>query len=68
MRKTGCIGFAQVYLNRCLDQSKSHDTVDIDVYTQLVALDKKLGTTASEQLYKCLTMTNKWEIIKVTEL
>ena len=43
-------GFASMYLLRCEVESKSDDEIDIRVYTKLVELDSRLGTTAAEQL------------------
>ena len=58
-------GFAQRYLRECDRQSKSDDQIDIQVYTTLVQLDSRLGTTASEQLATCLQFTTRSDIIKV---
>ena len=56
-----------MYLQRCMnDETMSSDEkIDRQVYTQLVELDSKLGTTASEQLLKCLLFTTRWDIITV---
>ena len=64
-KKNGFIGFAEVYLWRCNEESKSNDEIDIDVYKMLVELDTKLGVTTSEQLYKCLFHTSRLDIIEV---
>ena len=61
----GGVGFAEVYLWRCQKESKSNDQIDKDVYSKLVELDTRLGTTASEQLFKCLYRTTRSDIIKV---
>ena len=72
-------GYAAIYLNRCNEEFKftevnfdpfnkntiSNDEIDIEVYSKLVQLDKKLGKTASEQLFDCLFRTTRPEIIKV---
>ena len=65
LRKNGSTGFANLYLWRCDVESKSDDQMDIHVYSQLVKLDSRLGTTASEQLTKCLEFTTQSDIIKV---
>ena len=52
LRRDGWVGFAQVYLNQCYKESKSDDEIDEKIYNQLVELDTRLGTTASEQLFK----------------
>lgn len=65
LREDEYVGFANFYLAQYYDESNSKDEVDIDVFTQLVALDSKLGTTASEQLSECLRNTSRSDIIKV---
>ena len=65
LRKEGFIGFAQLYLRRCNKESMKDDGIDIQVYTKLVELDSKLGTTASEQLARCLQFTTRSDVIKV---
>ena len=62
LRKGNCVGFAHVYLAKC---DYSNDVIDKEVYTKLVELDTRLGTTASEQLYGCLYFTLNLDIIKV---
>ena len=65
MKKTDLVGFANEYLWRCKKESKSEDEIDIQVYTKLVQLDSRLGTTAAEQLYWCVMHTQRWDFIKV---
>jgi len=65
LKQQSWIGFAQVYLDRCGKKSQSDDNIDVQVYEKLVELDTRLGTTASEQLFACLTYTTRWDIIKV---
>ena len=65
IRKHKWVGFAQVYLDRCNTESKTENIADIQVYTQLVKLDTRLGTTTSEQLFACLFHTTRLDIIKV---
>ena len=64
-KKNGFIGYAHVYLWCCNEESKSNDEIDIDVYKMLVELDTKLGETASDQLFRCLTKTSRPDIIEV---
>ena len=59
------VGFAALFLNRCNKESKSDDEIDKEVYSKLVELDTRLGTTASEQLFWCLYYTLNLDIIKV---
>ena len=65
IRTNNWVGFAEFYLDRCSKDSKTENIVDIHVYTQLVKVDARLGTTSSEQLFKCLLRTNRSNIIKV---
>ena len=65
MRKDGWVGFAEVYLHRCNEESKSDDEIDKEVCSMLVELDTRLGTTASEKLHECLYYTLNLDIIKV---
>ena len=65
LRKKGLVGIAQFYLMRCIEESKTDDGIDIQVYTKLIELDSRLGTTASEQLNLCLQLTTRSDIIKV---
>ena len=64
-KKNGFIGYADVYLWRGDKESNSNDEIDIDVYKMLVELDTKLGVTASDQLFRCLTKTSRPDIIEV---
>ena len=59
------VGFAELYLERCVEESKPNDEIDKEVYAKLVELDTRLGTTASEQLFWCLKKTTDSDIIKV---
>ena len=65
LRKLGWAGFAHLYLMRFRKESKTDDEIDIQVYTKLVELDSRLGTTASEQLDWCIEYTTRSDIIKV---
>ena len=65
LRKKDYVGFAEVYLERCDKESKSDDEIDKEIYTKLVELDTKLGTTASEQLLQILSHTTRLDIIMV---
>ena len=58
-------GFAVIYLGRCDDESKTDDEIDIHIYTELLELDSRLGTTASEQLFHCVQFTQSLDLIKV---
>ena len=65
LREANYVGFAHVYLQQCTNESKSDDKIDKEFYNELVKLDTRLGTTASEQLFKCLCKTTRSDIIKV---
>ena len=62
-------GFAHRYLRRRIEQeSKSDDQIDIQVYTKLVQLDSKLGTTATEQLLGGVFALLRLDLLKVKSL
>ena len=68
VRKLNYVGWADYYLQKCHKKSKSDYEIDIKVYSKLVELDIRLGTTASEQLFACLNRTTRSDIIKVANL
>ena len=59
------VSFAEVYLERFDKESKSDREIDREIYSKLVQLDSRLGTRASEQLFWCLSLTTRSDIIKV---
>ena len=65
LREKVLIGFAHLYLGKCNSESKSDDKIDKEVYSKLVELDTRLGTTSSEQLFECVYNTSNLDIIKV---
>ena len=65
LRENNFVGFANVYLQRCDEESQTENIADVQLYTKLVELDTRLGTTAGSQLYGCLSWTTRWDIIKV---
>jgi len=58
LKKVGYVGYARYYLRKCI-------SIDKEVYSKLVELDTRLGTTASEQLFWCVFSTLNLDIIKV---
>ena len=64
-QQTDWIGFAHFYLQRCSTNIESDDETDIEVYTRLVQLDSRLGTTATEQLLQCIFYSLRLELLKV---
>ena len=65
LKKKRFDGFANLYLFRCKKESGSDEKIDAKVYTKLVELDTRLGTTGSDQMFGCLLSTTRSEIIKV---
>ena len=65
LKKKRFDGFANLYLFRCKKESGSDEKIDVKVYSKLVELDTRLGTTGSDQLFGCLLSTTRSEIIKV---
>ena len=64
IRKKNCVGFAEVYRKEC-EESKPNNEIDKELYAELVKLDTRLGTKASDQLHKCLLHTTRSDITKV---
>ena len=64
-RKMNYLGFADLYLQRCDKRSHPNNVIDKELYSKLVELDTRLGTTAGEQLFGSLQYTTRWDIIKV---
>ena len=68
--RESCVGFASKYLERFDKESKwrlgtlAERGIDREIYSKLVQLDSRLGTRASDQLYKCLSHTTRSDIIK----
>ena len=54
-----------MYLFQCQKQSKTDDDIDIQVYTELIKLDSKLGTTATNQLFNSVRYLLGLDFIKV---
>ena len=70
LRKNGFVGFAHRYLQEFYKEqfnigSKTDDEIDIHIYTKLVELDSKLGTSAVEQLFECVKTSLRLNLIKV---
>ena len=65
LRNENWVGFAEFYLERCDKDSEIENIADTQVYSKLVELDSRLGTTATEQLFECLRFTLRFDILKV---
>ena len=65
LRKMNWVGFAEIYLDRCEEESKSIDEIEKKIYTKCVNLDRRLGTTITEQLFGSVSRTLNLDIIKV---
>ena len=61
IKKMDYVGYADYYLQKCYKRI----SIDKELYSKLVKLDTRLGTTSSEQLFVCLCRTDRWDIIKV---
>ena len=61
VRKLGYVGFSDMYLDFISD-----DEINNKIFSELVQLDTRLGTPASEQLAACFLRTNRSDITKVT--
>ena len=65
LREKGFVGYANYYLKKCWDKSELKNKADVAVYKQLLEIDSKLGTTQSEQLFKCVFYSLRMDLIKV---
>jgi len=63
--KHGYVGYANYYLKGCWDESELKNKADVSIYTQLLEIDSKLGTTQSEQLLECVFHSVRMDLIKV---
>ena len=57
-------GWGDFYYQR-YKKSKPEDEIDGEVYSNLVKLDTRFGTSPSEQLFMCIYHTLNPDIIKV---
>ena len=64
VKKAKYDGFGHFYYQR-YKKSKPEDEIDKEVYTKLVNLDTRLGTSPSKQLFMCIFFTLDPDIIKV---
>ena len=65
LEETDEYGYANYYLSKCENDSTMINEDDATVYQRLVDIDSTLGTKLSDQLYRCLLYTTRWDIIKV---
>ena len=65
IRKHGWSGFAEYYLNQYYTGSESNNEIDIQVYSDLVKLDSRLGTTATAQVFMSLSYSLSLDLFKV---
>ena len=65
LRNSGLVGFTHAYLMQCHKKQKRHGEIDIQIFTKLVKLDSKIGTTASEQLFWLLHYSLRFDLLKV---
>ena len=63
--KYGDFGYAGYYLIRSRNESTMINEANSTVYKRLVDIDTSLGTELSLQLWGCLSLTTRWDIIKV---
>ena len=65
LRERSYVGYAHYYLKNCWNKSELKNKADLAVYKQLLEIDSKLGTTLSEQLFKCVFLSLRMDLIKV---
>ena len=65
IREYGYVGYAEYYLKKCWNKSELRNNADVAIYKQLLEIDSILGTTQSEQLFKCVYSSLRIDLIKV---
>ena len=65
LQEAGFVGYAHYYLQNCWDESELKNKADVTIYKQLLEIDSKLGTTQSEQLFKCVFHSLRMDLFKV---
>ena len=65
LREDNFVGYAHYYLQECWDESELKNKADVTIYKQLLEIDSKLGTTQSEQLFKCVFTSLRIDLIEV---
>ena len=75
LRRRGECGFASFYLkfnwllHDCPDSEDSEwatsDEISVTIYKKLIEIDRKLGTSETEQLYDYLSRSTRLDLIKV---
>ena len=65
LREDDFVGYAHYYLQKCWDKSELKNKADVKIYKQLLEIDSKLGTTQSEQLFRCVFHSFRMDLIKV---
>ena len=65
LRKRGYVGFAHLYLEQSWDKTALVNKADVKVYEELFKIDNQLGTTMSEQLFKCVYSSLRLDLVKV---
>ena len=65
LREKNFVGYANCYLKNCWNESELKNKADVAIYKQLLEIDARLGTTQSEQLFKCVSNSLRINLIKV---
>ena len=65
VRELGYVGYANYYLRVCWNESEFENKADVTIYKQLLEIDSKLGTTQAEQLFECLRLSPREDLLEV---
>ena len=61
------VGYAEYYLkNITYNESDLGNNVEIEIYKELLEIDSQLGTTQTEQLFKCVFYSVQMDLIRVS--
>ena len=62
------IGFAHYYLKSCWNQDELKNFAESSIYIELVEIDSKLGTDITDQLFKCVRLGVRLDLIQVQKI
>ena len=65
LREDDYAGYAEYYLQESWDETEFVNKADVTIYKQLLEIDAKLGTTQSEQLFQCVFLSLRIDLIQV---
>ena len=65
VKAQGYVGFANKYLQQCWNHTNLTNEADLNMFMLLVELDSLFGTTITEQVFMCVYVALRLDLIKV---